>query len=220
MTIGFRHDASPALGGSATLSVTGRRRYEGRRWNQHALPARGVGGQYCSHSKRISVLTPKADIGQLSCRLRCHRLLRPAAPKGNENSSPILNPDFVESRAPVMNNPDHDTLIRAVEDARRILGEYIKPGLPRHQLPGSKTASALPPAGAFSLGRLTVPQTPALLRSLLIRCESGELHFREGRPRCHCAIWRDGERREHRPVADFKLLKDVMEVLFDGTLSN
>jgi hypothetical protein len=27
-----------------------------------------------------------------------------------------------------MNNPDHDTLIRAVEDARRILGEYIEPG--------------------------------------------------------------------------------------------
>ena len=24
-----------------------------------------------------------------------------------------------------MNNPDQDTLIRAVEDARRILGEYI-----------------------------------------------------------------------------------------------
>jgi hypothetical protein len=23
-----------------------------------------------------------------------------------------------------MNNPDHDTIIRAVEDARRILGEY------------------------------------------------------------------------------------------------
>jgi hypothetical protein len=26
-----------------------------------------------------------------------------------------------------MNNPDQDTLIRAVEDARRILGEYIEP---------------------------------------------------------------------------------------------
>ena len=25
-----------------------------------------------------------------------------------------------------MNNPDQDTLIRAVEDARRILGEYIE----------------------------------------------------------------------------------------------
>src|SRR5258705_13520597 len=32
---------------------------------RNALPA---GGQYCSHSKRISVLAPKADIGQLSCR--------------------------------------------------------------------------------------------------------------------------------------------------------
>jgi hypothetical protein len=30
MTIGFGHDASPALGGSGTLSVTGRCRYEGR----------------------------------------------------------------------------------------------------------------------------------------------------------------------------------------------
>jgi hypothetical protein len=27
-----------------------------------------------------------------------------------------------------MNNPDQDTLVRAVEDARRILGEYIGPG--------------------------------------------------------------------------------------------
>jgi hypothetical protein len=27
-----------------------------------------------------------------------------------------------------MNNPDQDTLIRAIEDARRILGEYIEPG--------------------------------------------------------------------------------------------
>ena len=27
-----------------------------------------------------------------------------------------------------MNSPDHDMLIRAIEDARRILGEYIEPG--------------------------------------------------------------------------------------------
>jgi hypothetical protein len=27
-----------------------------------------------------------------------------------------------------MNNPDQDTLLRAGEDARRILGEYIEPG--------------------------------------------------------------------------------------------
>jgi hypothetical protein len=27
-----------------------------------------------------------------------------------------------------MNNPDQETLLRAVEDARRILGEYIDPG--------------------------------------------------------------------------------------------
>jgi hypothetical protein len=27
----------------------------------------------------------------------------------------------------VMNSPDQDVLIRAVEDARRILGEYIEP---------------------------------------------------------------------------------------------
>ena len=30
-----------------------------------------------------------------------------------------------------MNNPDQDMLIRALEDARRVLGEYIEPG-PRH----------------------------------------------------------------------------------------
>ncbi len=28
----------------------------------------------------------------------------------------------------VMNSPDPDVLIRTVEDARRILGEYIEPG--------------------------------------------------------------------------------------------
>ncbi len=28
----------------------------------------------------------------------------------------------------VINNPDQDTVLRAVEDARRILGEYIEPG--------------------------------------------------------------------------------------------
>ena len=27
-----------------------------------------------------------------------------------------------------MNNPDQDSLLRAIEDARRILGEYIEPG--------------------------------------------------------------------------------------------
>jgi hypothetical protein len=37
----------------------------------------------------------------------------------------------VELRA-IMNNPDQDTLIRAVEDARRILGEYIEPGQRRY----------------------------------------------------------------------------------------
>jgi hypothetical protein len=28
-----------------------------------------------------------------------------------------------------MNNPGQETLMRAIEDARRILGEYIEPGL-------------------------------------------------------------------------------------------
>jgi hypothetical protein len=27
-----------------------------------------------------------------------------------------------------MNNPDQDTVLRTVQDARRILGEYIEPG--------------------------------------------------------------------------------------------
>ena len=31
-----------------------------------------------------------------------------------------------------MNNPDQDTLVRAIEDARRILGEHIEPGRPRN----------------------------------------------------------------------------------------
>jgi hypothetical protein len=40
---------------------------------------------------------------------------------------PPLDTPSVELRA-IMNNPDQDTLIRAIEDARRILGEYIEPG--------------------------------------------------------------------------------------------
>jgi hypothetical protein len=27
-----------------------------------------------------------------------------------------------------MNNPDQETVLRAIEDARRILGEYVEPG--------------------------------------------------------------------------------------------
>src|SRR4029077_10793906 len=44
MTLGFKHDASPALGGSATLSVTGTCRYEGGGRNQQGLPAPGGRG--------------------------------------------------------------------------------------------------------------------------------------------------------------------------------
>jgi hypothetical protein len=46
---------------------------------------------------------------------------------GTNLPAPFLNPGSTELRA-VMNNPDQETLIRAVEDARRILGEYIEPG--------------------------------------------------------------------------------------------
>jgi hypothetical protein len=45
----------------------------------------------------------------------------------NEFTHSRLIPGSVELRA-VMNSPDQDTLIRAIEDARRILGEYIEPG--------------------------------------------------------------------------------------------
>ena len=44
----------------------------------------------------------------------------------NESTFPRLIPLW--GIALVMNNPDQDTLIRALEDARRILGEYIEPG--------------------------------------------------------------------------------------------
>ena len=44
---------------------------------------------------------------------------------GTNTPSPLIPPLW---NCAVMNNPDQDTLIRAVEDARRILGEYIEPG--------------------------------------------------------------------------------------------
>jgi hypothetical protein len=37
-----------------------------------------------------------------------------------------LNPGSVELSS--LSTPDQETLLRAVEDARRILGEYIEPG--------------------------------------------------------------------------------------------
>ena len=46
---------------------------------------------------------------------------------GTNFPAPFLNPGSMELRA-VMNNPDHDTLVRAIDDARRILGEYLEPG--------------------------------------------------------------------------------------------
>ena len=49
----------------------------------------------------------------------------PAA--GTKSGAMCLNLGSVESRGP-MSSPDQETLLRAVEDARRILGEYIEPG--------------------------------------------------------------------------------------------
>jgi hypothetical protein len=40
----------------------------------------------------------------------------------------MINLDASSSELAVMNSPDQDTIIRAVEDARRTLGEYIEPG--------------------------------------------------------------------------------------------
>jgi hypothetical protein len=39
-----------------------------------------------------------------------------------------LNPFCWRGVADVMNSPDQETVLRALEDARRILGEYIEPG--------------------------------------------------------------------------------------------
>jgi hypothetical protein len=47
-------------------------------------------------------------------------------PPRNESALPAIESPV--RCVAVMNSPDQDTLIRAVEDARRILGEYIEPG--------------------------------------------------------------------------------------------
>ena len=44
----------------------------------------------------------------------------------NQNSVSPLNPSC--GVYGVMNNPDQDTVLRAIEDARGILDEYIEPG--------------------------------------------------------------------------------------------
>src|SRR3984957_13613154 len=58
--------------------------------------------------------------------LRCKRPIKVAdhaKPSAQVDGLPLL----LLLRA-VMNDPDQDTLIRAVEDARRILGEYLERG--------------------------------------------------------------------------------------------
>src|ERR1700730_13763325 len=52
---------------------------------------------------------------------QCYRARR------NQRTFRILNPCPVELLG-VMNNPDQETVLRAIEDARRILGEYIEAG--------------------------------------------------------------------------------------------
>ena len=58
---------------------------------------------------------------------RSLRGIKPQCQEGTKISPQSYNSGFVELRS-VMNNPDQDTLVRAVEDARRILGEYIDSG--------------------------------------------------------------------------------------------
>src|SRR5260221_5856576 len=55
---------------------------------------------------------------------QCYRARR------NQRAFRILNPCSVELLG-VMNNPDQETVLRAIEDARRILGEYIEAGQSR-----------------------------------------------------------------------------------------
>jgi hypothetical protein len=45
----------------------------------------------------------------------------------DESGLAVVESWFWRVRA-VMNNPDHDTLVRAIDDARRILDEYLEPG--------------------------------------------------------------------------------------------
>jgi hypothetical protein len=52
---------------------------------------------------------------------QCYRARR------NQRALRILNPCSVELLG-VMNNPDQETVLRAIGDARRILGEYIEAG--------------------------------------------------------------------------------------------
>jgi hypothetical protein len=64
------------------------------------------------------------------------------------------------------------------------------PPPPKEMAPDGRGATRDRPAYAESKGKRSFGSgDPVLLRSLINRCESGELHFPEDRPRCHCAIW-------------------------------
>jgi hypothetical protein len=51
--------------------------------------------------------------------------LRDIKPQCHRERKFMINLDASSSELAVMNSPGQDTIIRAVEDARRILGEYI-----------------------------------------------------------------------------------------------
>ncbi len=63
----------------------------------------------------------KASLQNYGSPRQCYRARR------NQRAFRILNPCSVELLG-VMNNPDQETVLRAIADARRILGEYIEAG--------------------------------------------------------------------------------------------
>src|SRR5258708_31315007 len=63
----------------------------------------------------------KASLQNYGSPEHCYRARR------NQRAFRILNPCSVELLG-VMNNPDQETVLRAIADARRILGEYIEAG--------------------------------------------------------------------------------------------
>ena len=88
-----------------------------------ALHAHGVAGP--SHAGLMSPTRLQTERATVAFSLRD---IKPQRQRGTK-IPPNLESRFpLELRTPIMNNPDQDTVIRAVEDARRILGEYIEPG--------------------------------------------------------------------------------------------
>jgi hypothetical protein len=130
-------------------------------------------------------------------------------------ASPTLPhaPSFSISRAKVSTHKALATCLREVG------WQFKKPKADSGRLrQGCKARfkSQISTSSAAAPARIMRPVEPRFLRRLPLTAGSGNNPGNKSQ----VVVERQSERREHCPVADFKLLKNVMEVHLDGAIGN